>query len=157
MGRVYRDVQQARPPPEPGSLFPVTAGTSTVWMVHAMTAMSGVKGELGIDDRGVTFAPRQVVPGAETVFPFDDIRRVRRLRGSPILELHLRRAEKPKVVAFYFVQPPSLEAQEDSRLRARRRLRREAAVSLFRLNPVKKPEIAGWVETIRAAKDERSG
>jgi hypothetical protein len=122
---------------------------STVWMVHSGTPMSGVKGELTLDPGGVVFAPRQTVQGSGSVFPFDYIRKAHRLMASPVLELRMRRSGGPTVVGFYFVQPPSLEAQQDSGLMARRRLRRDAAFSLVKLNPVKREEIARWVKAIQ--------
>jgi hypothetical protein len=127
--------------------------TSTVWMVHSGTDTSGVKGDLSLDPRGVVFTPRQAIPADETVFDLDDVTRVRRVRGSPILELRMRRSITPKVVGFYFVQPPSLEAQRDSAMMTGRRMRREAAVSLFKLNPVKREEVAWWVEAIKQARE----
>ena len=128
---------------------------STVWMVHSGTPKSGVKGELTLEPGGVVFTPRQTVRGADTVFPLDHVRKVHRVMASPVLELRMRRTGGPPVVGFYFVQPPSLEAQQDSGMLARRRLRRDAAFSLVKLNPVKREEISSWVEAIQAAMRER--
>jgi hypothetical protein len=119
--------------------------TNTVWMFHAATSQEGVKGVLKLEPRGIVFtAPGQ----GERAFPFDQIRKVRRVRGSPVLELRLRPAGGPRLVGFYFVQPPSLQAQDDSGMFKKRRLRRDAAASLMKLNAVKKGEIQTWVESI---------
>jgi hypothetical protein len=120
-------------------------------MVSSRTGLTGVKGELTLDPGGLVFTPRQTVGGPETVFAFEYIRRARRLRASPVLELHMRRTGGPTPVGFYFVQPPNLEAQDDSGMLAKRRLRRDAAFSLVRLNTVKRQEVERWVDAIREA------
>ena len=121
---------------------------STVWMFHSEVGPEGVKGRLKLTTDGLVFSPVQGSGGAGRAFSFDRIARVKRLRASPVLELRLRPSGGPRLVGFYFVQPPSLEAQQDSGLLRRRRVRRDAAVSLVRLNAVKKDEIATWVEAI---------
>ncbi len=130
---------------------------STVWMIHAGTSKDGVKGRLALEPLGVVFRPAQARPGAETVFPLGTIRRAHRTMGTPVLELSLQpnAGPGPRLVGFYFVQPPSLEAQADSGVFARRRLRRDAAFTLFRWNSVKKAEVSRWVEAIRRAKRGR--
>ena len=122
--------------------------TSTVWMFHAAGPSEGRKGTLSLDAGAVVFRSAQQ---GRREFPFHQIRKVRRVRGSPVLELHLRPSGGPRLVGFYFVQPPSLQAQEDSGVFAKRRLRRTAAFSLMRLNAVKRDEIEGWVDAISRA------
>jgi hypothetical protein len=129
---------------------------STVWMIHAGTSKDGVKGRLTFSPDGLVFRPVQANPGAERVFALARIRRAHRVMGSPVLELNLQPAGPgPRAVGFYFVQPPSLEAQSDSGFLGRRRLSSDAAVTLFRWNSVKKAEVSRFVEAIRAAKRGR--
>lgn len=122
--------------------------SNTVWMFHATTSKEGVKGVLTLGPGGVVFKESGL---GERTFPFDRIRKVSRVRGSPVLELRLRPAGGPRLVGFYFVQPPSLQAQDDSGMFRKRRLRRDAAFSLIKLNAVKKGEIEAWVEAIERA------
>jgi hypothetical protein len=118
---------------------------NTVWMFHAATSQDGVKGQLKLGPTGIVFSSSGQ---GDREFPFDQIRKVHRVRGSPVLELRLRPAGGPRLVGFYFVQPPSLKAQDDSGMFKKRRLRRDAATSLMKLNAVKKGEIETWVESI---------
>jgi len=127
--------------------------TSTVWMIHSGISMEGIKGDLTLELGAVVFTPRE--GHGQRMFRLSDIRRAKRVLGSPVLELRLAPTGGPTVVGFYFVQPPSLEAQRDSRIMQRRRMRREAAISLARLNPVKKSEVSAWVDAIDAAKRGR--
>jgi hypothetical protein len=134
----------------------MAAPESTVWMIHAGTSKDGVKGRLALTPEGLVFRPVQSNPGAERVFPLSRIRRAHRVMGSPVLELSLQpQGTGPRVVGFYFAQPPSLEAQADSGFLGKRRLRRDAVVTLFRWNSVKKAEVSNFVDAIRAAKRGR--
>lgn len=122
--------------------------SSTVWMFHATTSKEGLKGVLTLGSDAISFK------GAEQgtrEFPFDQVRKARRVRGSPVLELVLRPSGGPRLVGFYFVQPPSLQAQDDSGMFKKRKLRRDAAFSLMRLNAVKKDEIERWVDAVQEA------
>ena len=126
-------------------------------MIHAGTSRDGVKGRLALEPGAVVFRGAQAGPGGGTTFSLAAIRRAHRAMGTPVLELNLQpnAGPGPRVVGFYFVQPPSLEAQADSGFFGRRRLRRDAAFTLFRWNSVKKAEVARWVEAIRRAKRDR--
>ena len=89
---------------------------STVWMIHAGTSRDGVKGRLALEPGAVVFRGAQAGPGGGTTFSLAAIRRAHRAMGTPVLELNLQpnAGPGPRVVGFYFVQPPSLEAQADS-------------------------------------------
>lgn len=127
---------------------------STVWMVHAGTPRDGIRGTLTIEDGAVVFRPRYGLPGSETVFGLVALRGVRRVWGSPVLELRARGQDLPKVVGFYFVQPPSLSEQDDARFGGRHRARRQAAMTLVQWNSVKKEEVGRWVRAIKGARTE---
>jgi hypothetical protein len=121
---------------------------SRVWMVHVRTSPEGVKGTVRLEASALVFRP--AAPGAdELAFPLTRIRRARRVRGSPVLELLLT-GEGPGSVGFYFVQPPSLEGQQEGRFRGR--AKRDAAVALVTSNLSKKEEVARWVRAIREAR-----
>jgi hypothetical protein len=127
---------------------------STVWMVHGGTPRDGIRGTLTLEDGAVVFRPRYGLPGSETVFGPGTIRGARRVLGSPVLELRPRGEGLPKVVGFYFVQPPSLEGQDDARFGGRHRARRQAAMTLVQWNSVKKDEVGRWVRAIKEARAE---
>jgi hypothetical protein len=119
-------------------------------MVHSLTGPEGLKGQLSLESADVVFRPEAKGTG-DWVFKRSEIRRVRRVMGSPILELRLDRPQGPPVVGFYFVRPPSLEAPKDAHLVRRRAVRRTALIELRRANLLKKNEVAGWARAIREA------
>jgi hypothetical protein len=112
-----------------------------------------VQGRLKLLDDGVSFRPDDRTAAA--LFRFDQIKRARRVRGTPVLELRLAWSEGPSLIGFYFIRPPSLEMQQEGRYLARSRAKRDAAVTLVTSNLSKKDEVARWVEMIRAAQRER--
>ena len=121
-------------------------------MVHARTGSDGIKGSLTLEGQAVVFRPRYGGAGTETMFALGAIRRVRRVMGSPVLELRLKGSDAgPSPVGFYFAQPPSLQAQEEARMFGRNRAKREAAMTLVQWNAVKKDEVARWVRSIKDA------
>ena len=128
----------------------VETKTSLVWMVHALTGPEGLKGRLSLESGDVVFRPEAKGSG-EWVFRHSEIRRVRRVLGSPVLELRLERPQGPPVVGFYFVRPPSLKAPENAHLVRRRAVRRTAMIELRRANLLRKREVAEWARAIREA------
>lgn len=124
----------------------------SVWMVHARTGLQGLQGALVLEERRLVFRPASPRAG-EAVFELSNVKRVRRAPASPVLEIHLR-AGFPRVVGFYFVEPPSLTDPELGRFRLRPRkwlARRQAVVKLRQGNALRGAEVDGWVEAIRAA------
>jgi hypothetical protein len=126
------------------------ARTSKVWMVHARTGLNGVKGTLALEGPRLVFRPESSKAG-ESVFEPGGLRRVRRARWSPVLEIYPTSDSLPPVVAFYFVKPPSLVEHEELNFLRRRSVRKKAMNELRRANAYKKDEVEAWVEAIRAA------
>jgi hypothetical protein len=126
---------------------------STVWMVSAKTGVTGRKGTLSLQADSVVFRPASTAFG-DTIIPLKALRRVRRVRGSPVLELHAGVRDQPPVIAFYFVQPPDLSPPEDLRIRflPKRTARKEAITQLRQGNLRKRAEIAAWAEAIDRAR-----
>lgn len=122
-------------------------------MVDRRTGRDGVRGELSLGVDRLTFRPDEGTIW-HTAIPLDEIRRAHRVLGSPVLEILLSRAEEPRVVGFYFVEPPGLAVPERPRIGKRRSAKRAAIVELMGSNPGKKPEIKEWVRRID---DARSG
>jgi hypothetical protein len=122
---------------------------SAVWMLAATTTPEGVEGKLLLDEVALRFQP--AANRAPTTILLTDIRKVRRVKGSPILDVRLRTAAGPARYGFYFVRPPSLDPPDRLRPARPRTVRRRAAVQLMVTNPVKKEEIKRWVRAIRTA------
>ncbi len=151
---IYRPSRQNDPPPSqvgPEVLEPLRDLEARVWMVHARTPTDGVPGTLRLDPGALVFRPKYA-EGGEVAIPLDRIKRAKRVLGSPVLEVRLPSSEDPKLMAFYFVRPPNLEIQQDSRFLARGRAKREAAVELMTSNLSKKDDVARWVRAIRSAR-----
>lgn len=119
-------------------------------MVHARTGLDGVKGLLALEGPRLVFRPESSTAG-ESVFETSGLKRVRRARWSPVLEIYPTSQSHPPVVAFYFVKPPRLGEHEDLNPLRRRTARKKAMNDLRRANAFKKGEVEGWVEAIRAA------
>src|SRR5712691_3363699 len=126
----------------------------TVWMVHARTGSAGHRGHLSLAPEGLRFVPR-ADGQPTTVVPYGDIKRVRRVWGSPVLELRLRTPNglAVAVMGFYFTKPPNLEPPEDIHIMKRRRTKTRALNDLRRANLEKKETVAGLVREIRAARE----
>jgi hypothetical protein len=117
-------------------------------MVHARTGLDGVRGTLALEEEALVFRPD--APGAPAWwFRLEHLRRVRRVRFSPVLEVEVRPPGTPPLVGFYFVQPPSLRETREELNPFRRRSARKAAIRQLRLaNRWRKDEIEGWVRAI---------
>jgi hypothetical protein len=85
---------------------------TTVWMVHLRRgeAASEVKGELEVSGDAVVFTGTK--DGVAVSFPFADVVRAKRLRGSPVLLLEWQADDAARKTAFYFSQPPPLAPPE---------------------------------------------
>lgn len=127
---------------------------ATVWMIHRRTGRGGLKGVLELQPGALVFHPESLRTGESTI-RLQEIRRVRRVRGTPVLEVALRTPNglAVEILGFYFVKPPSLAEPEDVRMRIFRRhvARRRAVTALRTANLDRKDDIAGWVDAIRRA------
>jgi hypothetical protein len=130
------------------------AEATTVWMVHARTGLEGVKGTLALEDRALVFRPTGG-RSAQTVIPVGQIRRVRRARGSPVMEVEIAIAGGPPIIGFYFVKPPPLTPPtEGYRPFGRFLARRKAIASLRAGNAARRVDVEAWVDSVRAAQQE---
>ncbi len=126
---------------------------TTVWMVHARTGLNGLKGKLSIEDAKVVFHPETTRTG-DTILRFDEIRKVIRRHGTPVIEMHVSSSRVPGLIGFYFVQPPDLTERVEAGLNPfKRHSARKAAIRKLRLgNKLKKDEIDGWLEAVEQAR-----
>jgi hypothetical protein len=126
---------------------------SEVWMVSRETGQQGWEGTIRVDGDAVVFAPLD--GGAPRSFPLDEIRRVHRVVGSPVLELKMAPPAQHRLVGFYFIRPPTLNTEPGARIK-KRQARRHAILSLRVANQAKRDEIRDWVVLIRRAKEKRA-
>jgi hypothetical protein len=127
------------------------ARASKVWMIHATTGLTGIRGTLTLEGQDLVFRPESLREG-ETVFRVSEMKRVHRVRGSPVLEISVQSPGLPPIVGFYFVKPPSLK-DDDRTLNVLQRhsARKKALNALRTANAYKKEEIERWVRAIREA------
>jgi hypothetical protein len=129
------------------------ARTATVWMVHARTGLNGLKGKLSLEGSSLVFHPETTRTG-DTVVGLEEITSVKRVRGSPVMEVRIQSSRIPPLVGFYFVQPPDLTERFEAGLNPfKRQFARKTALRKLRLgHTLKKDEIEGWVRTIEEAR-----
>lgn len=129
-----------------------------VWMVSARTGVSGRKGTLSLEQRALVFRPASTAFG-DNIFPLTAVKKVRRTRGSPVLEIRVDLPDHPGEVAFYFVSPPDLTPREDLRVRflSKRSVRRDAITKLRQGNARKREEVQAWADAIERARPSVNG
>jgi hypothetical protein len=120
-------------------------------MVNAVTGLDGRKGFLSLRGGRLVFDPESKGIG-QTEVPVSDIRRVRRVRGTPVLEIALGKDAGGRRMGFYFIEPPSLEEGADMTFFKTRRIRKKSLNTLRGANIDKKVEINNWVRDIQEAK-----
>ena len=124
-----------------------------------------IKGTLELSDAALLFTPLdEARPGVRIALT--DILKVRRLRGSPVLMVERTIAAGPRRTAFYFAQPPPLNAllgttpERPTGLAAfrspKRKARRDNVNYLGLANREKKETLAEWVRAVREAMDNSS-
>ena len=127
---------------------------SDVWMVSRETGPEGWAGTIALEPGTFAFLPAD--GGARRVFPLDEIRKVHRVIGSPVLELRMASTATTRLVGFYFIRPPDLATEPGARMK-RRTARRRAVLTLRVANQGKRDEIRDWVTAIRRAMEKRGG
>lgn len=134
----------------------------TVWVVELgpTTAQDDVKGTLALEPDALAFSPAdETLPGMR--IPLSSVKKIRRLRGSPVMMVVHGAPEAVRRTAFYFAQPPPLGAllgreplERPRGLEAfrnpKRRARRDNVGYLGATNREKKAVVAEWVRTVRA-------
>ena len=132
----------------------------TVWAVDLIREpKKDRQGTLSLQPGQLVFEPRAAGTGALRI-PLGAIKRVRRLRGSPVLLVVHERNGSTSDTAFYFVQPPPLEPVLGQGERptplsfgraSKRRARRQNVGYLGFSNRDKRAEIDGWVRAVLEA------
>ncbi|MGZ4132221.1 MAG: hypothetical protein ACXVWF_04165 [Actinomycetota bacterium] len=135
----------------------------TVWMVPLRRGVPprDVQGTLTMEDDGLAFEADKT--GETVLIPFADARKVRRVRGSPILMVEWTYQEQALRAAFYFAPPPPLGPMDRNGVSvtssnplsglkrpSKRRTRRENATYLTSVGGDLKPLIATWSDEANA-------
>ena len=138
---------------------------ATVWAVDLVREPTKDReGMLSLQPGHLLFEARS--GSAPIRIPIASIRKIRRLRGSPVLLVVHEGRPKDAQTAFYFVQPPPLEPVVGQGERptpfsfgraSKRRRRRENVQYLGMSNASKREQIDGWVRDVKAAMREGSG
>jgi hypothetical protein len=136
---------------------------TTVWAVDLIREpKKDRQGTLSLQPGHLVFEPRAAGTGPLRI-PLGSIKRVRRLRGSPVLLVVHDRNGSTIDTAFYFVQPPPLEPVLGQGERptplsfgraSRRRARRQNVGYLGFSNRSKREEIDDWVRAVAEAMRE---
>jgi hypothetical protein len=114
-----------------------------VWAVRLDRADEEYEGTLSLAERELVFES-----GEGTLrIPLVEVRRVKRVLGSPILMVERAEESGPARIAFYFSKPPPLADAGKSR----RRARRQATTYLSLANREKKDRVKEWVSAIDRA------
>jgi hypothetical protein len=137
----------------------------TVWMVELSPGLASEerRGTLSLQPDVIAFVPSD---GSKDVrIPLAQVRKARRLRGSPVLVVTHDAGGRAVRTAFYFAQPPPLEelhgegaerpAPLGFRKSSKRRARRQNIGYLGTWNRQLKPEIEEWEQAIRHAVGDR--
>ena len=119
-----------------------------------------IKGTLELGDRALLFSPNDEARPALRI-ALDDIGKVRRLRGSPVLMVGRTTPAGSRKTAFYFAQPPPLAVLTGAsaeqpvgfdRFRSpKRRARRDNVGYLGLMNREKKAALSEWVRAVKDA------
>jgi hypothetical protein len=133
-----------------------------VWAVELAKGVEPdeIKGTLELSDAALLFTPlEEARPGLRIALT--DILKVRRLRGSPVLMIERTMSTGSRRTAFYFAQPPPLNAlrgttpERPAGLGAfrspKRKARRDNVNYLGLTNREKKETLAEWVRALREA------
>jgi hypothetical protein len=134
----------------------------TVWAVELGRDVPSeeVRGTLELEREALLFTPRdETLPSIR--IPFASVHKVRRLRGSPILMVQRSTEHGERRTAFYFAQPPPLNAllgatpDRPMGLAAfrspKRKARRDNVGYLGLMNREKKATLTEWVRALKAA------
>jgi hypothetical protein len=137
---------------------------SVVWMVPLVQGSAEEqRGVLSLEAPELVFTDRRATE--RVAIPLTDIRKAKRVRGSPVLVLTVGDGPARREVAFYFAPPPPLKSQSKPLDRPRlvpfggvrdadkttKKVMRTNVSYLHQANASKKEEIEEWLRAIRDA------
>lgn len=132
----------------------------TVWVVQLRRGLTRERsGRLSLEPDALAFAADD--GSGHVRIALGDVRRARRLRGSPVLLVAHEVHGRTERTAFYFAQPPPLEALVGERPErpsplpfgrgGRRKARRQNVGYLGTWNRELKADVAEWERAVREA------
>lgn len=132
----------------------------TVWVVQLRRGLTRERsGRLSLEPDALAFAADD--GSGHVRIALGDVRRARRLRGSPVLLVAHEVHGRTERTAFYFAQPPPLEALVGERPErpsplpvgrgGRRKARRQNVGYLGTWNRELKADVADWERAVREA------
>jgi hypothetical protein len=133
-----------------------------VWEVELGKPESSeeVKGTLELSHRDLIFTPRDEARPTVKI-PLEEIAKVKRLRGTPVLMVLRETAAGHDRIAFYFAQPPPIGAIRGEPVERRtgisafrnpkRQARRDNISYLSLMNRENKAALREWVRAVGAA------
>ena len=141
-----------------------------VWLVPLRRGRNDeYKGVLTLEPAALVFVERK--EGERVEIALSDIRRAKRVRGSPVLLISIGDRGSRAEVAFYFTQPPPLQPAETSESKrpsvaglapgsggsrkGKKRVIRTNVAYLNNANVQKKALVETWVAAIQKAISER--
>ena len=135
---------------------------TTVWMVQLELSPDDVEGTLVLDDDALRFTAAD--GGRTRTIGLVDIRKVKRIFGSPVLLVHSQEGSAKRATAFYFSQPPPLHPESNpvepptlmgpfnrSRAPSKRKQHRTNAGYLASASSSVGDELREWVRATKAA------
>jgi hypothetical protein len=126
-------------------MVPVPVYKQQVWAVRLGGLQREVKGFMVLEDDALVFESSDGSPGDRIALT--DLRRAKRIRGSPVLVVHYVTESEDARAAFYFSKPPPVDPPGVKK----RKARRQAVHYLEMSNVDIKEEVKAWERAIRDA------
>lgn len=131
-----RKEPQIRPPIQP----------VTVWAVRIGVSDRDAEGKLSLEPTALVF---DLADGEGTLrIALEDVRKAKRIWGSPILIVDAAEQTRPVRFAFYFVKPPPLVPQGRE---SKGRVKRKAVGYLQTANGRMKDTVRAWEKAVQEA------
>jgi hypothetical protein len=130
-----------------------------VWAVDLErgSSLADQQGTLTLEGEVLSFEPRDEGRRPRRI-RLEDIKKVKRLRGSPVLLVAHAEHDRVMRTAFYFIQPPPIDPPVSAPTSpfslgrsSKRKERRRNVGYLTASNPRKKEELREWESALRAA------
>lgn len=126
------------------------ASEMKAWAVRMGAGMDGAEGTLSMDDTHLVFELEEEEGSIRIAL--SDIRKAKRIRGSPVLMVDTDRdpagSSGPVQFAFYAVEPPQLHPGGRT---SKGKLRRQSIIYLQSANTKYKGVLAAWEQELGAA------
>lgn len=123
---------------------------TTVWAVRIGVSNEDAEGTLSLEQDHLVFT----IEEGSLQIPLASVRRVRRVRGSPVMLVDQNEGGRVAKFAFFFAKPPPLEPEGRT---TRRRNRRSSMSYLGMANRARKESVAKWVRAIKQAAEAAKG